>query len=208
MSKRKGTSQSSNKLSKVNAIILSLFYIAMLLVGIITVIVFVVVKNYAPAWILLSAAVMIYLLTFVIGFAFYGVKILIQLRGSKGSLLEYKFTKFILYETALFIIGWLVSLFMLTTYIFGYDSMTLFWGLNRNIFMDCSLNAVLILSSYITFNDTAFVLVYGKKALSIVSFIGTCGRSYSKAKNAKAQEKPLEETQTESKDPQTSTPTI
>ncbi|KAG2377791.1 hypothetical protein C9374_008876 [Naegleria lovaniensis] len=164
-------------LSKLNMIILSIFYSCVIVVGVISVIIFLAVKNYATAWILLSFAVLIYLFTFVIGFTFYGVKILFALRATaqeKKNFMEYRFTKFILAVTGLFFIGWLISLGMLVTYIFGYDVLSVFFGLARNQFMDAGLTAVTALSSYITFNDTCFEMTYGKTLTKYVNMIFTC----------------------------------
>ncbi|KAF0983255.1 hypothetical protein FDP41_010320 [Naegleria fowleri] len=166
-------------LSKLNIIILSIFYSCVIVVGVISVIIFLAVKNYATAWILLSFAVLIYLLTFVVGFTFYGVKILFALRATaqeKKNFMEYRFTKFILAVTGIFFLGWLVSLGMLVTYIFGYDVLSVFFGLARNQFMDSGLTAVMALSSYITFNDTCFEMTYGKKITKYVNMIFTCKR--------------------------------
>ncbi|EFC42978.1 predicted protein [Naegleria gruberi] len=172
LAKRKTSSAPfSSQLSKLNVVILTICYIGMLISGIVSAIILIVVKNSSTGYIFLTVAVLIYLFTFVVGFAFYGIKILLSLRKTSdtSSIIEYRFTKFILLETVFFLIGWIVSLFMLVSYVFGFDSMGLFWGLNRNIFMDTMLNAVSILSCYITFNRNAFEMVYGKKFLSLCS---------------------------------------
>ncbi|KAF0983254.1 hypothetical protein FDP41_010319 [Naegleria fowleri] len=165
-------------LSKFNMTILSIFYCAVIVVAFITVVVFLSVRNYAVAWIVLTFSVLIYLLTFVVGFTFYGVKIFFALRATaqeKKNFMEYRFTKFILFVTGIFFIGWFISLGMLVTYVFGYDALSLFLGISRNQFMDAGLNAVLIVSSYITFSDTCFEMTYGKKATLVLNHVLSCG---------------------------------
>ncbi|KAG2375368.1 hypothetical protein C9374_009991 [Naegleria lovaniensis] len=182
LSNRKTTdSKQGNGLSKLNIAILSLFYIAMVIIVIVSLIVFGATKKESYAWILLSLCIVIYLFTFVLGFAFYGFRILYKLRktvGDSKNLMEYRFTKFMLAETGVFLAGCAISALMFVSYVFGFDIMNLFWGMARNTFMDSALTAVISLSSYITFNETAIEMVYGKRILEIL----TCARCWKRNK--------------------------
>ncbi|KAF0974367.1 hypothetical protein FDP41_006399 [Naegleria fowleri] len=174
LSNRRATTDSKQGtgLSKLNTIILSAFYFAMLIIVIVSVIVFGVTKQDSYAWILLSLCIVIYLFTFVLGFAFYGFRIMYKLRKTVGDtkkVMEYRFTKFMLAETGVFLAGCVISALMFVSYVFGFDIMNLFWGMARNTFMDSALTLVISVSSIITFNETAIEMVYGKRILEILT---------------------------------------
>ncbi|KAG2370825.1 hypothetical protein C9374_013417 [Naegleria lovaniensis] len=162
----------SNALSIFNKTILSIFYAAVVLVLITSGIVFAVVSDYGYAWSILALSVMIYIFTYGFGFLFYGIRIYFRLRkaNNKGGLFEYRFTKFMLGLSIWFFYGWICTMLSMITYIFGFDVLSLFFGMTRNIFLDSSLILVTILSSYITFNKEAFVKSYGKKAFYVLCF--------------------------------------
>jgi len=174
-----------NGLSVFNKTVLTIFYVGVIVVLFLSAVVYAATGSYGSAWIVLSSAVLFYLLTFGAGFAFYGVKIMISLRASaqnrKQQIMEYRFTKFILAQTTLFLLGWIVTLLALMTYILGFDGLSLFYGITRNVFIDASLSSVIFLSPYIMFNEDAFGMVYGKKAQAMWNsiFSGGCKQSES-----------------------------
>ena len=152
-------------LSLYNKIILSIFYSCLIVSIIIALIVFVATGNYGYAYIVLSCAGLVYMMTFTIGFSFYGVKILVTLRKMDDRpVFEYRFTKFILGVTVIFIITWIVVLLCLITYSFGFDVIGLFFGITRNIFLDACMVVIVAFSSYMTFNVDAFEIIYGERA--------------------------------------------
>lgn len=173
MSKRK-TDTNNAGLSKLNLLILSLFYILLVVLGIVCIIIYVSVKSYEIAWIVMCSAGIFYFVTFVGGFTFYGTKILFALKSemkiSPSSIMEYHFTKFMLMVTCVFFIDGLIALGEIITFVFGYDKLSLFVGLARNQFMDAGLITVVILSCYITFSWPIFEITYGKLMNKVRSF--------------------------------------
>ncbi|EFC50132.1 predicted protein [Naegleria gruberi] len=167
LSQRKDAS--NRKLSKINKIILAVFYVALIIALIIALIVFVSVSYYGYAWVVLAIFALIYLFTFEIGFSFYGVKIFLTLRRNNGGVLEYRFTKFILIVSVLFLANWLVVFLCVLTYAFGYDVISVFYGVVRNIFLDSCIFAVLSFSTYMTFKEETFKIVYGDKLTRAVN---------------------------------------
>ncbi|KAF0980371.1 hypothetical protein FDP41_013585 [Naegleria fowleri] len=164
--------EKSNSLSIVNKTVLSIFYGAVIVVIITSGIIFAVVSDYGYAWAVMAISVLIYILTFGFGFFFYGLRIYYRLRkaNNKGGLFEYRFTKFMLGLAVVFFYGWLCTMLSMITYAFGFDVLSLFFGLTRNIFLDTSLIMVTIVSSYITFNKEAYVRSYGEKAFYVLCF--------------------------------------
>ncbi|EFC38117.1 predicted protein [Naegleria gruberi] len=157
--------QGSKGLSKLNKAILIAFYLGVILVLIISGIVYATVSDYGYAWIVLGASVPLFLLTFVIGFMFYGFKIFLTLRkrDSNAGILEYRFTKFILLVSILSIGVLIVCFLNLFTFILGYDILGLFWGITRNIFLDTSLITLISSCTYITLNEESFRIMYGDR---------------------------------------------
>ncbi|KAL9651632.1 hypothetical protein ABK040_001577 [Willaertia magna] len=158
------TANNSNRLSKFNLIILIILYFLVLLFFIITLIIFAATKQMI-SWIVVCVGILIYLITFVFGFGFYGIKILITLRSVKNdkNIYEYKFTKFILAETVIFIIGWIITLLSCITYAFGHDIMGIAFAINRNAFLDTIILIIIGLSLYIMFNRNYFKKFYVEK---------------------------------------------
>jgi len=58
---------------------------------------------------------------------------------------------------------------------FGFDFLSLFFGLVRVIISEIALLLILALSSYITFNENAFEDLYGKKTLRLWKIMTSCG---------------------------------
>ncbi|KAF0973748.1 hypothetical protein FDP41_007135 [Naegleria fowleri] len=165
----------NGKLSIFNKVILIVFYCSVIITLIIAAIVFATISSYGYAWIVLTIAVLVFLVTFVVGFTFYGMKILLTLRKqSNRGVFEYRFTKFILMTTGMFVFGWFVCFFTLLTYIFGADVLSVFYGITRNLFLDSCLCIVISVSSYITFTPDAFRMTYGKWFFEKLSLITLC----------------------------------
>ena len=163
------------KLSRFNMAILTILYICTISSLVIAVIVFLATSNYSYAWIVLAIACLFYIITFGIGFAFYGFKILLTLGSTeKKSFTEYKFTKFMLLVQGFFLFGWIICFLVCISYMLGFDSMTVFWGVTRNIFLDVAISAVIIISTYITFNEEAFKLMYGELAFERLQWFFCC----------------------------------
>ncbi|KAG2378450.1 hypothetical protein C9374_008089 [Naegleria lovaniensis] len=163
------------KLSIFNKVILTVFYCSVIITIIIAGIVFATISQYGYAWIVLTIAVLVFLVTFVVGFTFYGMKILVTLRKqSDRGVFEYRFTKFILMTTGIFVFGWFVCFFTLLTYVFGADVLSVFYGITRNIFLDTCLCVVISVSSYITFTPDAFRMTYGTWLFEKASLLMMC----------------------------------
>ncbi|KAL9649369.1 hypothetical protein ABK040_016196 [Willaertia magna] len=169
LSNRRMKGDTTSKLSKYNLSILVIFYILVVIVIIIAIAVFIALKEYSYALIVVCLAVLFYLLTFVLGFAFYGIKIFISLRTTqkKSGLGEYRFTKFILAETFIFFLTWLLTVFVAFTYILGNDVLGVFFSLTRNQFVDIALFIICVLSVYILYSKNLFIELYGEKTYQI-----------------------------------------
>ncbi|KAG2392977.1 hypothetical protein C9374_009554 [Naegleria lovaniensis] len=147
-------STSPTSLSLFHKSMLGLFYGSTVIVMLVAAILYVVTSNISYAWISLAGTGLFYLLSFVAGFAIFGLKILYRLRQLRNTIrsFEYRFTKLMLLLTLTLVSGWIIVLLTLFTYIFGFDAASLFYGITRNVWLDCGMISVTLAFAYTTFN--------------------------------------------------------
>ena len=165
------TNPASASLSIFHKSILGLFYGSTVIVMVLSGILYVVTSNISYAWISLASAGLFYLLSFVAGFAISGLKILYRLRQLRKTVrtFEYRFTKLMLLLTLTLVSGWIIALLTLFTYMFGFDSASLFYGITRNVWLDCGMISVTLAFTYMTFNVELLKKAYRNSKLCLFS---------------------------------------
>ncbi|KAL9649101.1 hypothetical protein ABK040_008478 [Willaertia magna] len=161
-------------LSKINTIILIVFYVFVAIALLAGIIGSAITKDTFVIFGIFSALYIIIGLVFSVAFTILGVRILLKMKKTSKSIAQLKLTKSIMLLNICNLVVVIIAVLSLPTYLIGFDIYTIEMGLIRSTVYDLWLLSVSIVSFYVLFTPFEFGFVYGKKAADLSQFLLNC----------------------------------